>query len=133
MNMQPTPAGYVDKPFTYPFQIAMTQGQAFTNQTLGLDSDGDFYLRGMWASFPADGLFTFNWAGPGNYFYWTSQISNLVLSTNAGKPEPVQPTVWYPAGGRILINITDASLTPGTRTYYVNFHGVKRFRLGDKV
>ena len=123
MGMQTGP--YVDRPFIYPYDITLTANQSLTNQTVSLMTDSDFYLRGIWIS-TSTGTFSFRWSDSSSYYFAPSLIASANMSTFAGQPFPVIPEVWYPAGGKIGVDIQDTS--GATNVVEVIFSGVKRFR-----
>lgn len=118
------PVGYVDKPFDYVFDVTLTALQALLNQLVPIQTDSEFYLRGIYIS-AATGPFTFRFSDANNYYFSDAQISNLNYSTFAGQPTVVLPEVWYPAGGKLSIDITDTS--DAGNTIEIVFRGVKRY------
>jgi hypothetical protein len=131
MQTTDTPQGYVDKPFVVTYQVQLNLAQQLQNQVIALDNDADFCLRNMYCVlFTPFTSFTFNFAGPQDYYYQTNQIPSFGLSQNSGQPFPVLPEVWYPAGGQIKINITNTNTGfGGPNTYALFFVGVKRFKV----
>ena len=121
---QGAPAGYVDKPFSYVFDVTLTALQSLLSQTVPIQTDSEFYLRGVYIS-AATGTFTFRYSDANNYYFSDSQILNSNFSTFAGQPTVVLPEVWYPAGGKISIDITDTSNSGNT--IEIVFIGVKRY------
>jgi hypothetical protein len=132
-----TPQGFLDKPFVVSYMTTLAQFEALTDQAVALDNDADFILRSIYLAlnvglnFSSLTAFTFNFAGPEDYYYQTSQIPSFVFSQNSGQPFPILPEVHYPAGGQIKLNITDITyrVTGTPTTYGIFFVGVKRFRI----
>jgi len=127
-----TPTGFVDKPFIVIYKVTMALAQALNNQIVLLDNDADFVLRGIYIlTVTPFTSFTFNYAGPADWFYQTNQVQSFIFSQNSGQPFPVLPEVPYPAGGQIKLNITNTNTATGVgnNQYVIFFTGVKRFRV----
>ena len=128
-----TPPGFVDKPFTLQYSFTLNLAQQLQNQIIALDTDADFYLRGMYCYTATPYTsFTFTFDGPAGYFFQTGQIPSFVVSRHSGSPFPVLPEVWYPAGGQIKISVTNTNTAfAGPNSYTLFFVGVKRFRVSQ--
>jgi len=118
------PSGFVDKPFSYVYDVTLTALQALLNQSIPIQTDSEFYLRGIYVS-ASTGTFTFRYSDANNYYFSDAQILNQNYSTFAGQPAVVLPEVWYPAGGKLSIDITDTSGAPNL--VEIVFIGVKRY------
>jgi hypothetical protein len=121
-----TPTEYVDKPFVYPFDATLLALQTLTNQTVPIQTDADWYLRGIVIA-SATGSFTFRYSDSNNYFTSSGQIQSQNMSTFMGDPFVVLPEIWYPAGGKITVDITDTS--NAGNAVELAFIGYKRFKV----
>ena len=131
MQTTDTPVGFIDKPFTVAYNTTLTKGQGLQNQSIALDSDADFILRSLYIALVTQfSAFSFNFAGPQDYYYQATQVPSYGFSQNSGQPFPILNEVHYPAGGQIKLNITDITTAfAGPFTYNIFFVGVKRFRI----
>jgi hypothetical protein len=118
------PPGYLDKPFSYVYDVVLTANQALLSQSVPIQTDSEFYLRGIYVS-AATGTFTFRYSDANNYYFSDAQLLSQSFSTFAGQPTIVLPEVWYPAGGKLSIDITDTS--GSGNTVELVFVGVKRY------
>ncbi len=121
------PEGTIDKVFTYPFDVVLTANQTLLNQIIPIMTDADFYARGLYIS-TATGSFSFRWSDSNSYFFSSGLISSSGFSTFAGQPFPIVPEIYYPAGGKLGIDIQDTS--GAGNTIELCFIGVKRFKTG---
>ncbi len=122
-----SPEGYLDKPFKYLYDKALTASQALTNEAVPIMTDSDFVMRGLIVSRATSMSFSVRLFDSTGYFLSNAQIFANNLSTFAGQPFPVVPEWFFPAGGKIGIDITDISAAPNT--IQLTFVGVKRFRV----
>jgi len=118
------PRGFLDKPFSYVFDTTLTALQALLSQSVPIQTDSEFWLRGVYVSL-ATGSFTFRFSDANNYYFSDTQIANANYSTFAGQPTVILPEVWYPAGSKLSIDITDTS--NAGNTVEIVFLGVKRY------
>ena len=119
-----TQAAYLDRPFSYVYDVTLTALQTLLNQSVPIMTDSDFILRGIYVSF-ATGLFEMRFSDASSYYFSNGLINVQNFSFFAGQPWPVVPEVWYPAGGKIGIDIADTS--GNSNTVEIVFVGVKRF------
>ena len=122
-----TPAGFLDSPFSYVYDVVLTSGQAVSNASVPIQTDSDFLLRGVYISF-STGIFGFRWSDSNNQYFSDGLVSSVNFATFAGQPFVMLPEVWYPAGSKLSLDITDFSLAPNT--VEIVFIGVKRFTQG---
>jgi hypothetical protein len=118
------PRGYLDKPFSYVYDVTLTALQALQSQSIPIQTDSEFYLRGVYVS-TSTGTFTFRFSDANNYYFSDTQLASSSFSTFAGQPTVILPEVWYPAGGKLSIDITDTSNS--NNTIEIVFIGVKRY------
>jgi len=83
-----SPESYIDRPFTYLYDVVLTANEQLTGQAVAIDTDSDFLWRAVLIA-TADGLFTVRFADASNYYLSSSQISSAALSTFGGQPFPV--------------------------------------------
>lgn len=125
--MPAAPDGTIDKPFVYPYDVTLTSNQTLLNQSVPIMTDADFYLRGIYIS-TAMSTFSFRWSDSNSYFFSAGLIASAGFSTFAGQPFPVVPEIFFPAGGKIGIDIQDTS--GSSNAVEICFAGVKRFKTG---
>lgn len=115
--------GEVVAPFDYVYDVTLTALQSLEDQTVSIDTDADFELRGVLIP-TSGGTFSIRWSDGQGYYVSNAEI----LSTNFSNlsPFPVFPSLVIPAGGRIGVDITD--LSNASNPVQVVFRGVKVFR-----
>jgi hypothetical protein len=118
--------GFVDVGYGYPFDVTLTANQLLTNQALAILSNADFVWRGL--LFTSTGAFSIRIYDGDQYALSTGLIMSQNLTATPGDPFPWFPEVWYPAGGKILIDIQDTSASGNT--VELLFIGANRYRLG---
>jgi hypothetical protein len=99
--------GYVDVSYGYPYNVTLTASQFINDQQVAIGMTADFLWRGL--------LFV----STGNF--------NVRFYDGDHDPFPYFPEVWYPAGGRILLDIQDTS--DDTNVIQILFMGANRYRL----
>ena len=119
-----SPEGFVDVPFNYTYDNSLTAGQVLNNEIVSI-FNADFIWRGL--VFTSDGLFSVQFQDGYGYYLSTGQIFSSNMSNTPGDPWPVFPEVFYPAGGRVYLNITDLSGAPNT--IQLLFIGVNRYKI----
>lgn len=125
MYSKPGPREY-DEPFDYYFEIAATASQ---NQTvvLPMESDADFYWRGLTAAYTGDGLQKFQFVDA-----WDNSLSSdYVLQTNAFGLAPMArplgpPEVCCPAYSALTVRAIEYAAHAATAK--IVLRGVKRFK-----
>ncbi len=120
----PSPEGFVDVPFNYTYDVVMTASQILNNEVVSI-FNADFIWRGLIIS--ATGLFSVQFQDGYNYYLSTGQIFSTNMANTPGDPWPVFPEVFYPAGGRIYLNITE--LSAAQNTIQLLFVGVNRYKI----
>jgi hypothetical protein len=119
------PPGYIEVPFDYTYAISLTANQLKQGEVVSIFTEADFVWRGI--TFQSTGTFSVQFQDGEGYYL----SSGLVLSTNmpnsAGDPWPRFPEIFYPAGGRIYLNIQDQSAN--TNTGQILFIGAHRYKV----
>lgn len=118
------PSGYVDVAYGYPYSFSLTANQLSLANQVSIQTDADFLFRGL--LFTSDGTFQLRLYDGQQYQLSAGFINSLCMPNSAGDPYPFVPEVWYPAGGRITIDIQD--LSGATNTGQLLFLGANRFR-----
>lgn len=122
------PGQYVDVGYAYPFDVTIPNAsQLLTNQALALLADADFVFRGL--LFTSTGAFSVRIYDGDQYALSDGLVMSQNLTGTPGDPFPWFPEVWYPAGGKILIDIQDTSAVGGNAIELL-FLGASRYRLG---
>jgi hypothetical protein len=122
--MPNTPHGYLDVSYGYPFSFSLTGNQLSLANVVSVQTDADFLLRGL--LFVSDGSFQIRIYDGQVYGLSPTFIQSGCLPNTAGDPFPYVPEVWYPAGGRITIDIQD--LSGSGNTGQILFLGANRYR-----
>jgi len=125
---QPNPheVGYADVGYGYPFDVTIANAnQLLTNQALAILSNADFVWRGL--IFTSTGTFSLRIYDGDQYALSPGLILSQNLTSSPGDPFPWFPEVWYPAGGKILIDIQDTSGSGGNVVELL-FLGANRYR-----
>lgn len=116
MAAAPIIGNYVDVAYMYTYEVTLTANQSLLNQQVPIIVTADFVWRGL--VFP---LFNQGLSGlplqPFNVMFYNG--NGRALSTDfmaaenlvafPGNSFPYFPEVWYPAGGRIRVDIQDTS------------------------
>jgi len=118
------PSGYLDVAYGYPYSFTLTANQLSLGNPVSIQTDADFMFRGL--IFTSDGTFQVRLYDGQQYALSTGFINSLCLPNSAGDPYPFVPEVWYPAGGRITIDIQD--LSGSGNTGQLLFLGANRYR-----
>lgn len=119
------PGSTLDMSFAYPFSFSLTANQLLQGSVVSILTDADFLWRGL--LFVSDGNFSVRFQDGQQYYLSPQMIYSTNLPNTAGDPFPIVPEVFYPAGGRITIDIQD--LSGSTNTGQLLFIGANRFRL----
>jgi hypothetical protein len=121
----PPVAGIHEESAIYVFSFVLTANQIKTNLEVSIDTDSDFYLKGIViASATSD--FRFRYADESGYYTSNAMLDSSAIPVNAALPFPVTPQLRYSAGGRIPIDLTDTSGAGNTINMW--FLGTKRFQ-----
>jgi hypothetical protein len=120
--------GFVDIGDAYPFDVTIAVANTLlTNQALAINADADFVFRAL--MFTSVGTFSVRIYDGDQYATSDGLIMSQNLTGTPGDPFPWFPELWYPAGGKILIDIQDTSGSPNN-VIELLFIGASRFRLG---
>lgn len=123
----PRDVGYVDVGYAYPFDVTIPNAlQLLTNQATAILSNADFVWRGL--IFVSTGSFSVRIYDGDQYALSPGLILSQNLTSTPGDPFPWFPEVWFPAGGKILIDIQDTS-NVGGNIIELLFIGANRYRL----
>lgn len=119
-----SPFNCLDVSGFYVYPISLTGNQTLSNQSVSIMTEPDFLLRGI--LFTSTGTFSIRMQDGQQYY-----ISNdFILSTNllgtAGDPFPIFPEIFYPAGGKIVLDIQDTS--GSNNTGQIVFIGANRYK-----
>ncbi len=121
------PGQWVDIGYGYPFDVTIpSANQLLTNQATPILSEADFVFRGL--MFTSTGSFSVRIYDGDQYALSDGLIMSQNLTFTAGDPFPWFPEVWYPAGGKILIDIQDTSGS-SNNVIELLFIGASRYRL----
>ena len=121
-----TPEGYVDVDFTYVYDVVLTALQNLPNQILATTNDADFCWRATFIAVNT-GAFAVRFYDSQGYAISNGYIFNGNIQGDASAPYPMFPEIIIPAGGKIGIDIVDAS--GAGNTIEIIFRGVKRYRV----
>lgn len=116
---------YMEMDFSYPFTFSLTASQVQLGQVVSIIIEADFLLRGI--IFTSDGTFKMRLQDGQQYYLSPDFIYSVNMPNTAGDPFPIWPEVFYPAGGRITIDIADLSVA--TNTGQILFRGSSRYKL----
>lgn len=117
--------GYMDVAYGYPYNITLTANQVLSDQQVAIGSTADFVLRAI--SIVLVGTFSLRIYDGDQYALSPGFITSGNMQTSPGDPFPMFPEVWYPRGGRILLDIQDTS--GDTNVIQILFMGANRYRL----
>jgi hypothetical protein len=123
--MDASPPMCLDQSFNYVYPVSLTALQQLDFQTVSILTSADFLLRGL--LFTTTGAFSLRLYDGNQY----ALSSDLIVSANllgvAGDPFPMFPEIFYPAGGRITLDIADTSNAGNTGQ--IIFIGANRYHL----
>ena len=123
--MPVAPSGYLDVAYGYPFAFSLTANQLSLGNPVSIQTDADFMFRGL--IFVSTGTFQVRLYDGQQYALSSGFINSGCLPNSAGDPYPYVPEVWYPAGGRITIDIQD--LSGAGNSGQLLFLGANRYRI----
>lgn len=119
------PAGYVEVPFDYTYAISLTANQLLQGQVVPIFTEADFVWRGL--VFQSTGTFQVQFQDGEGYYLSSAMVFSTNMPNSPGDPWPRFPEIFYPAGGRIYLNIQDLSAAPNTGQMV--FIGAHRYRV----
>lgn len=121
----PPAMGLHEESGIYVFAATLTALQSRPNLEVSIDTDSDFYLKGLVRSPTTTGAFQFQFADESGYFTSNAYIESVALPTSFALPWPVTPQLRFSAGGRITWNLIDTSNAGNDVVIYCL--GTKRF------
>lgn len=129
--MDASPRNYADIAYDYVYDVtlnpnALAAGQYILQDQQPLDNDADFVWRGIGINYYT-GAFAVRFGDSTSYWLQSARIYYLNIINSAASPYVVWPEIVLPAGGRIMIDISDQS--GASNTIEIIFRGVKRFRI----
>lgn len=116
---------YIASDFTYLYNVTLTSNQVITNDGVLIYTDADFAITAVIIT-QNTGIFSVQFTDASGY-----QLSSAYLYSasfyqgGVPIPFPFMPAVLIPAGGRIGVNIQDAS--GSTNVIQIAFRGFKKF------
>jgi len=116
---------YMEMDFSYPYTFSLAANQVLLGQVVSVLIEADFLWRGL--LFVSDGAFKVRFQDGSQYYTSPDFIYSANLPNTAGDPFPIFPEVFYPAGGRITIDIAD--LSNNTNTGQILFRVASRYSL----
>jgi hypothetical protein len=122
----------VDVAYNYTFDVTLTANQVLLNQQVPILPTADFVWRGLvfplvvqaGTVLPVQPFKILFYDG-NQYALSPSRVPVISMITFPSDPFPYYPEVWYPAGGKILIDIEDTSGT--TNDIQLLFVGANRY------
>jgi hypothetical protein len=123
--MDASPFNCLDVSFNYVYPISLTGNQLLSNQSVSILTDPDFLWRGL--IFTSTGTFSVRFQDGQQYYLSNDLIFSSNLLGVAGDPFPVFPEVFYPAGGKIVLDILDTS--GAANTGQIIFIGAHRYKV----
>ena len=127
--MNASPYNCLDQSFNYVYPINLTAQQQLNNQSLSILTEPDFLWRGL--LFVSTGSFSVRFQDGQQYYLSNDLIMSTNLLGTAGDPFPIFPEVFYPAGGKIILDIADTSNSPNTGQ--IIFIGANRYKVSSGV
>jgi hypothetical protein len=116
---------YDPKPYTYLYNVTMTAFQAILGDSVSIEVDADFLLLGWYIS-AFTGVFEIQLLDSSGYQLFSGYLNSAAISQASSDPTVFSPAHPFPAGGRIQVNIGDAS--GAGNTVQIAFVGMKLFR-----
>lgn len=118
---------YVDLNYDYVYDVVLTADQVLPDQQVPLQTDAEFEWRAVIKA-AATGSFSFRFSDSQGFQLSNAYINSSVLeSGGASNPFPIFPSLLFPKGGRIGIDIAD--LSGAGNTIQLLFRGVKRYEI----
>lgn len=123
--MNASPYNCLDQSFNYVYPINLTALQQLNNQSVSILTEPDFLWRGL--LFVSTGSFSVRFQDGQQYYLSNDLIFSTNLLGTAGDPFPIFPEVFYPAGGKIVLDIVDTSSAGNTGQ--IIFIGAHRYKV----
>ncbi len=123
-----SPYNCMDQSFNYVYPVSLAAGQLLSNQSVSILTEPDFLLRGL--LFTTIGIFSLRLQDGQQYYLSNDLVESSNLLGTAGDPFPVFPEVFYPAGGKIVLDIQDTS--GATNTGQIIFIGAHRYKVSQR-
>lgn len=117
----PAQQQHYEEPSALTFDIALTANQNLPSQALNLDSDGDFVLKALCGS--QTGAYSVRIRLPNGRYFPSTYARNVNIIGTAQFPVPVEPSVVFPAGAQIVLDLID--LSGAGNTIQIVFYGAK--------
>jgi hypothetical protein len=127
--MNASPYNCLDQSFNYVYPINLTALQQLNNQSVSILTEPDFLWRGL--LFTATGSFSVRFQDGQQYYLSNDLIFSVNLLGTAGDPFPIFPEVFYPAGGKIVLDIVDTS--NDVNTGQIIFIGAHRYKVSQST
>ncbi len=121
-----TPEGYLDVGFDYVYDVVLTALQVRAD-AVAISNDADFVLRALCIQVYTS-VFSLQLSDSNGYLLSNAALLSTNLLGDAAAPYPMEPELWFPAAGRIGVNIADVS--NAGNTIQIIFRGVKRYWIG---
>ena len=125
--MNASPFNCLDQSGFYVYPINLTANQQLNNQSVSILTEPDFLWRGL--LFTSTGPFSVRFQDGQQYYLSNDLIMSANLPNTAGDPFPFFPEVFYPAGGKIVLDILDTSGSGNTGQ--ILFIGANRYRVSS--
>lgn len=119
------PAGFQDQSFDYVYDVTLQAGQSLFGQILPIYTFADFEARALIITVQT-GLFSVRFSDGQGYYLSNVLINSFNLVGTPSDPSIFFPSVLYPSGGRIGIDIQEGS--GGQNVVQLVFRGVHRYR-----
>jgi hypothetical protein len=120
------------KPYDYiynPPNNQLTALQSLVGQTVPIQTDADFYAFGWYISLFTGG-FQIRVTDATGYQLQSGFINSGALSQSSNDPTIFSPSHLFPAGSKILIDITDVS--DETNPLQIVFKGIKLYKISGR-
>lgn len=127
--MNASPFNCLDQSFNYVYPINLTALQQLNNQSVSILTEPDFLWRGL--LFTSTGSFSVRFQDGQQYYLSNDLIFSANLLGTAGDPFPIFPEVFYPAGGKIVLDIADTSNAGNTGQ--IIFIGAHRYKVSSNT
>lgn len=129
MMQDASQSGREIKPYTYiynPPNNELTANQVIVGDSVSIEVDADFYALAWYISLYT-GSFQVRLTDGTGYRLSSGQINSGALSQSSNDPTIISPAMFFAAGSKILIDITD--LSGETNPLQIAFQGIKVFQI----